>query len=223
MIQGSEEWHLFRLGNLTASRCHEAIAETKSGYSASRQRLMDELVNERLTGERKEINPTAAMQWGIDTEHLARKKYEEIKGCTVVEIGTIMHPKIKESSASPDGLVGEYGLIEIKCPNTTTMVNTVLKGRIPENYQTQMAWQLACTERNWCDFVMYDPRLPEKRSIWVMRYQPTKDYIAELEQKIIVFLQETRKRVLSFEKSIDANFARQSIEDVTKTCKSQRG
>ena len=216
MIQGSPEWHLFRLGNLTASRCHDAIAETKSGYSASRQRLMDELINERLTGEHKEIAVSPAMQWGIDTEPFARLRYEIVKKCVVQEVGTIAHPRISESSASPDGLIGEKGLIEIKCPNTTTMVNTVLRGTIPENYKTQMAWQLACTERDWCDFVMYDPRLPENQQMWIMRFEPTKQYIADLEKKVSVFLEELRERVLNFEKNINANFESQSIENVAK-------
>ena len=223
MIQGTEEWHESRLGNLTASRCHEAIAKTKSGYSASRQRLMDELINERLTGERKTVSPSPAMQWGIETEPFARQRYEIIKNCDVYEVGSIMHPIIAESSASPDGLVGNDGLIEIKCPNTTTMVNTVLSGKIPENYQTQMAWQLACTERQWCDFVMYDPRLPEHRQIWIMRYQPTREHIESLEFEVIEFLQQTRERISSFEEIIDANFESQSVENVTKTCQNQRG
>jgi putative phage-type endonuclease len=198
MIQGSEEWHLSRIGNLTASRCHEAVAKTKSGYSASRQKLMDDLVSERLTGERRVITQSAAMQWGVETEPLARQAYELIKGCDVYETGSVPHPLIEESSASPDGLVGDNGLIEIKCPNTTTMVNTVIKGEIPENYKTQMMWQLACTQRDWCDFVMYDPRLPDERNIWIKRFSPSQEEILALELKVIDFLHEVRERVNMF-------------------------
>lgn len=207
MLQGSDEWHLSRIGNLTASRCHDAVARTKSGYSTSRYKLMDELVNERLTGERRVITQSAAMQWGVETEPLARQAYEQILGVDVYETGSVPHPLIDESSASPDGLVGDDGLIEIKCPNTTTMVNTVIKGEIPENYKTQMMWQLACTQRDWCDFVMYDPRLPEERNIWIKTFEPTREEIEFLELAVIEFLQETRARVRSYKESIDANFS----------------
>lgn len=207
MLQGSDEWHLSRIGNLTASRCHEAVARIKSGYSASRYKLMDELVNERLTGERRVITQSAAMQWGVETEPLARQAYEQILGVDVYETGSVPHPLIAESSASPDGLVGDDGLIEIKCPNTATMVGTVIKGEIPVAYQTQMMWQLACTRRDWCDFVMYDPRLPEKRNIWIKRFEPSRKDIELLELDVIEFLQETRARVRSYEESIDANFS----------------
>lgn len=210
MLQGSDEWHLSRIGNLTASRCHDAVARTKSGYSTSRYKLMDELVNERLTGERRVVTQSAAMQWGVETEPLARQAYELIKGCDVYETGSVPHPLIDESSASPDGLVGEDGLIEIKCPNTTTMVNTVIKGEIPDNYKTQMMWQLACTQRDWCDFVMYDPRLPDSRNIWIKRFQPSREEVESLELAVIEFLQETRDRVRDYEVSIDANFAAHS-------------
>ena len=206
MLQGSDEWHLSRIGNLTASRCHDAVARTKSGWSASRYKLIDELVNERLTGERRVITQSAAMQWGVETEPLARQAYEEILGVDVYETGSVPHPLIAESSASPDGLVGDDGLIEIKCPNTTTMVNTVIKGEIPENYKTQMMWQLACTRRDWCDFVMYDPRLPEKRNIWIKTFEPSRKDIELLELDVIEFLQETRERVCRYEECIDRNF-----------------
>jgi len=209
MIQGSEEWHLSRIGNLTASRCHEAVAKTKSGYSASRQKLMDDLVNERLTGERRIIIPSPAMQWGVETEPFARQAYELIKGCDVCETGSVPHPLIEESSASPDGLVGDNGLIEIKCPNTTTMVNTVIRGDIPENYKTQMMWQLACTRRKWGDFVMYDPRLPDERNIWIKRFSPSQEEILALELQVIDFLHEVRERVNMFKQTIDANYKAQ--------------
>lgn len=207
MLQGSDEWHLSRIGKLTASRCHDAVARTKSGYSTSRYKLMDELVNERLTGQRRVVPQSAAMQWGVETEPLARQAYEQILGVDVYETGSIPHPLIEESSASPDGLVGDDGLVEIKCPNTATMVSTVIKGEIPENYKTQMMWQLACTRRDWCDFVMYDPRLPEKRNIWIKTFEPTREQIELLELEVIEFLQETRARVRSYEESIDANFS----------------
>ena len=180
MKQGSPEWHMARLGNVTGSRCHDVVARTKSGYSMSRQRYMDELAEERLTGVPSEKFVSKDMLWGIQTEPHARARYEFEYMVDVEEVGSIPHPTIQNASASPDGLVGDKGLIEIKCPRTTTMINTVLSNAIPDNYVTQMNWQLACTQRDWCDFVMFDPRLPVENQIWIVRHVPEPGVIEEL-------------------------------------------
>ena len=169
MKQGTPEWFDSRVGCCTASRCYDARAKTKSGWSASRERYMDELITERLIGRAQDHFISADMMWGIEQEPLARAAYEFENNVTVEEVGSIPHPVIEWSSASPDGLIGDEGLIEIKCPKTTTMVSTVLSGQIPKNYVTQMTWQLACTQRKWCDFVMFDPRLPPANQIWIQR------------------------------------------------------
>ena len=106
---------------------------------------------------------------------------------------------IEWSSASPDGLIGDEGLIEIKCPKTTTMVSTVLSGQIPKNYVTQMTWQLACTQRKWCDFVMFDPRLPPANQIWIQRYEPEEDVITQLEEDVKLFLLDLQVRLKTFQ------------------------
>jgi putative phage-type endonuclease len=198
MEQGSQEWHMARLGKLTGSRCHDAVAKTKSGYSMSRKRYMDELMEQRLTGVPSENFVSKDMQWGTETEPHARARYEFEYMVDVVEVGSIPHPTIDNASASPDGLVGEKGLIEIKCPRTTTMINTVLSNAIPENYVTQMNWQLACTQRDWCDFVMFDPRLPVENQIWIVRHVPEPGVIEELEGEVRMFLEQLDERMSEF-------------------------
>ena len=198
MQQGSEEWFLARLGKLTGSRCHDAVAKTKSGYSTSRKRYMDELIEQRLTGVIPDNFVSRDMIWGIETEPHARARYEWEKMVDVVEVGSIPHPTIANASASPDGLVGDDGLVEIKCPRTTTMINTVISNAIPANYVTQMNWQLACTQRKWCDFVMFDPRLPVDNQIWIVRHVPEPGVIEELEGEVEKFLIELDERINDF-------------------------
>lgn len=199
MKQGTPEWFDARVGCCTASRCHDAISKTKSGWSASRERYMDELITERLVGRAQDHFISADMMWGIEQEPLARAAYEFVKNVTVEEVGSIPHPTIEWSSASPDGVVGEDGLVEIKCPKTTTMVSTVLSGQIPKNYVTQMTWQLACTQRKWCDFVMFDPRLPPANQIWIERYEPEAEIIAQLEEDVRLFLLDVEVRMKTFQ------------------------
>ena len=199
MKQGTPEWFDARVGCCTASRCHDAISKTKSGWSASRERYMDELITERLVGRAQDHFISADMMWGIEQEPLARVAYEFENNVTVDEVGSIPHPTIEWSSASPDGLVGEDGLVEIKCPKTTTMVSTVLSGQIPKNYVTQMTWQLACTQRKWCDFVMFDPRLPPANQIWIERYEPEAEIITQLEDDVRLFLLDVEARLKTFQ------------------------
>lgn len=187
--QHSEQWFADRLGKATASRAFDVISRTKSGYSAKRHSYAVELATERLTGQRVEIYETKDMRWGTQTEPAARDRYCEITGSTVVEVGMVKHPEIPNSGASPDGLVGEIGLIEIKCPRSSTMFDTVLTGKIPERYQAQMNWQIACTGRKWCDFVMFDPRLPAASQIWIVRHERDAEVIEQLEEEVAQFLE----------------------------------
>jgi putative phage-type endonuclease len=160
LIQGSEEWKLARCGSLGASRLADAVARTKTGYGASRANLMAELLVERLTGIPTDGFVSPAMQWGTDKEPDARAAYEFRSDVEVAQVGIVPHPTIAGTHASPDGLVDTYGLIEIKCPNTASHVETLLGDEIAGKYVTQMQWQMACTGRDWCDFVSFDPRLP---------------------------------------------------------------
>lgn len=187
MGQQSEEWFAARLGKVTASRV-AVIARTKSGPSASRANYMAELVAERLTGARGETFTNAAMQWGTDNEAEARMAYEFRTDATVEQVGFILHPTIDMAGASPDGLVLTDGLVEIKCPNTATHIETLLTGTVPAKYETQMLWQMACTGRAWCDFASFDPRLPEEMRLFVKRFARDDKRIAEMEEQVREFL-----------------------------------
>jgi len=171
------------------------VAKTKSGYSASRDNYMAQLVCERLTGKPAESFSNAAMQWGTETEPLARAAYEAKMDVLVDEVGFIDHPTIVNSGASPDGLVGADGLIEIKCPNTATHIDTLLSQTVPKKYADQIFWQMACTNRDWCDFVSYDPRLPPDLQLFIKRIPRDDKYIQLLEAEVIEFLTETAHKV----------------------------
>lgn len=195
VIQGSDAWHALRLGRVTASRVADVIAKTKSGPAASRKNYLAELVLERLTGERAEGYTNAAMQWGIDTEPLARTAYEFHRDIDVAEIGFVPHPWIADTGASPDGLVGVDGLVEIKCPISATHMETLDSGAVPAKYVTQMMWQMACTGRQWCDFVSFDPRFPAHMQFFCERVKRDDDLIRELEADVTSFLSELRETV----------------------------
>src|SRR6185369_15500125 len=186
-IQGSPEWFAERLGKVTASRVADVVARTKSGWGASRANYMAELVAERLTGTNAEGYTNAAMQWGVDHESDARLAYELMAGATVEPAGFVPHPSIAESGASPDGYVGA-GLIEIKCPNTATHIETLLGQSVPGKYVTQIQWQLACTGLDWCDFVSFDPRMPGSMSLFIKRVHRDDKLIASLERDVVDFL-----------------------------------
>jgi putative phage-type endonuclease len=190
IVQGSEEWHAQRLGKVTASRIADMLAKTKSGWGASRANYAAELVCERLTGARTEGYTNAAMLFGTENEPLARAAYEFRYDCTVDLAGFVDHPRVEMSGASPDGLIGDDGLLEIKVPNTATHIATLLGGTIPEKYELQMGWQLACTQRKWCDFVSFDPRLPEELRLFVRRFEPAPGLIQMLEREVETFLAE---------------------------------
>jgi len=193
--QRTEEWFKQRLGKVTASKISDVIAKTKSGPSASRENYSTQLTLERLTGQQAEFYTNAAMEWGTATEPQARSAYELYREVLVDEVGFIDHPTIAMSGASPDGFVGEDGLVEIKCPESKTQMETLLNQKVPTKYMPQMQWQMACTGRKWCDFVSYDPRMPENLRIFVQRVERNDDYIKMLEQEVSVFLAEIDKKV----------------------------
>lgn len=195
MDQGTEEWFTIRIGKVTASRVADVIAKTKSGYSASRDNYMAQLVCERLTNQKAEGFTNAAMQHGTETEPLARAAYEALKDVLVDEVGFVPHPAIQMAGASPDGLVGDDGLIEIKCPNTATHIDTLLSETVPTKYYTQMQFQLACTGREWCDFVSFDNRLPEELQLFIKRVPRDDTYIKLMEAEIVQFLAELDDKI----------------------------
>lgn len=195
MIQGSEEWFAARLGKATASRIADIMAQTKSGPGAARKNYAAELVAERLTGTAAEKFTNAAMQWGTEREPQARASYTLATFNTVEEVGFIDHPTIAMSGASPDGTVGADGLVEIKCPNTATHIETLLGGKPDGKYIKQMMWQMACTGRAWCDFVSFDPRLPDDMQLFVLRVDRDDAMIAEIEDAVRSFLAEVDETV----------------------------
>ena len=190
IVQGSDQWFAARIGKVTASRVADVLAKTKTGYSASRDNYMAQLVCERLTGQKGESFTNAAMQHGTDTEPLARAAYEAHADVLVDEVGFVPHPSIIMAGASPDGLVGDDGLLEIKCPNTATHIETLLSQTVPSKYNTQMQFQLACTGRQYCDFVSFDNRLPEELQLFVKRVPRDNMYIKLMEDEIVRFLNE---------------------------------
>ena len=200
--QRTTEWFQARLGKVTASRVADVIAKTKTGYSASRENYMAQLVVERLTNTQAESYTNAAMQWGTDQEPFARAAYELKMGVMVDETGLVDHPTIPMAGASPDGLVGEDGLVEIKCPNTATHIDTLLTQTVPAKYVTQMQFQMACTGRQWCDFVSFDPRMPQKAQIFIKRVLRDDSFIKEIESEIKKFLAEVSAKVDQLNKLI---------------------
>jgi len=199
IIQGSEQWIACRLGKITASRIADLTAKTKTGYGASRANYMAELIIERLTGARQESFTNTAMAWGTATEPQARALYEFENNCTVIEVGFVEHPIIALCGASPDGLVGDDGLIEIKCPNSATHIETLLEKKAPEKYIKQMMWQMACTGRAWCDFMSFDPRLPANLQSFTIRVMRDDNYIAELGKEVILFIDELELKIKKLE------------------------
>ena len=185
ILQRSEGWFADRCGKVTASRIKDIGAKPVKDKKYNALTLT--ILSERITGVQEETPTSKAMQWGIDQEENAIAAYENETGNFVKGTGLIDHPVIKLSGASPDGLVNLDGQIEVKCPSTATHLNTLLTKEIPVEYIPQITWQLACTRREWCDFVSYDPRLPEHLQIVIIRV-PAKDLdIAGVEQSVINF------------------------------------
>jgi len=195
MEQRTPEWYAARLGKVTASRVADITSKTKSGYSTSRANYMAELLCERLTGTKADGYVNAAMQWGIDIEPSAREAYQSLLGVLVEETGFVNHPDITMAGASPDGLIGDVGMVEIKCPTTSVHIDTLMSGVVPSKHMAQIQWQMACTGRNWCDFVSYDPRMPENMWMFVQRVDRDEAYIEEITKEVNLFLSELDTKI----------------------------
>lgn len=193
--QRTAEWFAARAGKATASKIADIMATTKSGYAASRANYAAQLICERLTGEVEPAFCSPAMAWGTEKEPEAREAYRIYNLCEVTEIGFVDHPTIPMSGASPDGLVGDDGLVEIKAPNTATHIETLRTGAVPGKYVKQMLWQMACTGRRWCDFASYDPRMPDEMRLIVIRLHRCDETIAAMEAEVSKFLAEVDEAV----------------------------
>jgi len=202
--QGSDEWHLARLGKVTASRISDVLARTQKGWGAMRYNYEAELIAERLTGQRTEGYVSEAMQNGIDTEEDARKAYAFYHGGTLHPVGFVNHPTISMAGASPDRFVGDDGLIEIKCPMPKKHIGTLLGGSIDGGYVLQMQWQMACTGRKWCDFVSYSVALPEHLRLHVQRIQRDDSEIERIEAEVRTFLAELDAKLVKLNQLSEA-------------------
>jgi putative phage-type endonuclease len=195
--QRTPEWYAQRLGKATASRISDVVARTKTGWSALRVNYAADIIAERMTGRPCANYVSAPMQWGIDHEDEARLVYADRCGQIVQAAGFLDHPEVAWSGASPDGYVDSDGLVEIKCPNIATHLDRLLSepGQIDGAHVLQMQWQMACTGRSWCDYVSFDPRLPESMQLHVERVFRDTSQIIELETQVTRFLAEIAGRI----------------------------
>ena len=193
--QCSDAWFEARLGKATASRFKDVLAKLKSGTEpATRKNYRAQLVVERLTGQKAERFTTAAMDWGVETESLARLSYTLATTNLVDEVGFIQHAFL-QAGASPDGLIGLDGTLEIKCRLTANHIETLKLGHMPPEHTAQVQGQLWLTGRNWCDFVSFDPTLPENAQLFIERIARDDDYIKMLELEVALFLDEVEADV----------------------------
>lgn len=196
ITQGTEAWHQCRLGKVTASKIADVLSKGKNGAeSAGVKNYRAQLVCERLTGTREESYINGAMQRGTEFEPFARECYEFLKGVEVEQIAFVDHPTVPMSGCSPDGLIGDDGHVEIKCPNTANHIEYLLSGKPPAQYIPQMMWQMACTGRKYCDFVSYDNRLPEEYQLFIVRLERDNAMIAEMEAAVIKFNESVDKMI----------------------------
>lgn len=203
--QGSDAWKALRAGKVTASRVADVLSKIKSGESAGRKNYRMDLVAERLTGKPADSFTNSAMQWGTEQEPFARIAYETHKGLFVEQVPFVDHPTIEWFGCSPDGLVAEDGLLEIKCPNTTTHLEYLQDGKPPSKYIPQMMAQMACTGRKWCDFASFDPRLPEDLQLFVVRLNWDDAYIQEMEAEVKKFLNEVDATLSQLKRKLNGN------------------
>ena len=193
--QGTPEWHQLRAGKVTASRVADILAKTKTGPSASRQNYLIELAIQRTTGIIAESYSNAAMEWGTQTEPQARVAYEVNTNNFVDQVAFIDHPTIAWFGCSPDGLVSDRGLVEIKCPNSATHWEYFKSKEPPKKYFIQMQAQMAVTGRDWCDFISFDPRMPDRSQLLIVNVPRDPEFILFMETEIKQFLNEVEAEV----------------------------
>lgn len=200
--QRTDAWLQQRIGKVTASNLHKVLAKTKTGYGADRGHYLTQLVLERITGQKADSYTNAAMQFGIEQEAFARAAYEARRGVLVEEVGFIPHPTIPMAGASPDGLV-EDGMVEIKCPESATFLEVLLsQNPVAGKYFAQMQWQMRCADRPWCDYVVFDPRFPQKIQLVIHRVNRDDRWLAEAETEVKKFLCEVEEKVQSLKQKI---------------------
>ncbi len=190
MNQGSLEWLAARAGRVTASCFHNVMATVKVGEASKRRDYRWQLVTERLTGQPCEGYTNAAMAWGHEQESFAREAYEAETGELVQQTGLILWPDCEWVGCSPDGLIGEDGGIEIKCPYNSVIHVETLEGGMPSEHRWQVQGAMWVTDRAWWDFVSFDPRMPEKLQLYVERIKRDDACIEKLAAGVVRFLGE---------------------------------
>jgi putative phage-type endonuclease len=186
--QGSGAWLAARAGRITASRVADCLAYTKKGdETQKRADYRVELVAERLSGLAVEKYVTFAMKEGTRLEPMARTEYELVNDVMCDSVGFALHPAMEFSGASPDGLVGKDGGVEIKCPTRTTHVEYLMAGVVPPEYEPQMVWNMVCCERQWWDFISYCPDFPEPLNRFIVRLHRDEGRIDVIDREVRKF------------------------------------
>ena len=183
-IQGSEEWWDAKSGVVSASHFHQVLNK-KTG----RGLYMRKLAAERLTGMREESYKNDIMDKGSETEQEARKYYETVNDCEVKQVGFVMRDD--DVGGSPDGLISKDGLIEIKCVISSTHIATILSEKMPALHIPQVQGLLWVTDRKWCDFISYDPRVLSQ-PMFTVRVERDKEYFKKLAGEVGVFVNELK-------------------------------
>lgn len=201
--QNTPEWVVARRGRVTASRCIDIVSKTKAGkYSASRYNYLMEKCSEHITKRAVEHYVTPAMEIGIERQPFAQAEYEILQDCSVDSVGIVVHPVIDLFSCSPDGIIGETGLVEFKCPTDRVHIEYLRDGKIPEDYIPQMVAELACMpEREYCDFVSFNPNMPYGMQTFIRRLHRDEKAVAELENEVSAFLGELADLMTSLAKA----------------------
>lgn len=195
LVQGTPEWLAARAGSIGASSIADALAKTKTGWGASRANLRSRLATERLTGKPAETFTSSAMQRGIDLEPQARDMYSLHTGFDVREVGIVLHPEIRFSHCSPDGLCNDNGMVEIKCCGSARHFELLSDSKPEDKYIKQCLWQMACTGREWVDLTYFNPDFPTEMQLVIHRIERDAKLIAEIETEVSKFLAEVEATV----------------------------
>lgn len=194
--QGSAEWLEVRRGKITASRIADVLAVLKKGgEGADRRNYRIEQIAERLSGRSEDHYVSPEMEWGTEFEPIARSAYEIATESMVDTVGFVLHPTFDFAGSSPDGLVGDDGGLELKCPKTTTHIKWLMDGKVPEEHQAQCLWHMTCCERKWWDFMSFDPRLPDGLKIFIARMERDDERIAAIESEVARFNDEVEATI----------------------------
>lgn len=201
VAQGTPEWHLARAGKVTASRMGDALSRSRDRKSegSTRRKYRAQIIAEIITGRSQEDSFTSrAMKEGVENEPFARASYEVLRGLFVEQVGFVLHPTMDRYGCSPDGMVGDDGMVEIKCPEPQTHIFWMLGNEVPAEHQAQMHSEMDCCERRWNDFVSYCPLLPAPLNLFVKRLPRDDKRIAEIRAEVVVFNREVDAALAAF-------------------------